>query len=147
MSTPQDPRRLDEAAWEDEGIPGTADEEAYPGGSDIDGYGPPRDYPLGVEEFGTTAAEEIAGESLDARLARELPDVTDPVTPRGGSDELDLDAPPGQGTAEEELTSARLVAPDEGSHEDTEKDMIATETADTGGLSAEESAMHLDPRS
>ncbi|SBT92317.1 hypothetical protein GA0115233_104329 [Streptomyces sp. DI166] len=37
------------------------------------GYSPP-EHPLGVTEYGTTAAEQHQGESLDERLAREAPE-------------------------------------------------------------------------
>src|SRR3954466_10445628 len=46
-----------------------------------DGYGDvldrgysPRDRPVAAEDWGMTEREESAGESLDGRLARELPD-------------------------------------------------------------------------
>ncbi len=55
------------------------------------GWSPP-ERPWGVEDWGITEAEESAGESLDGRLARELPDAVEdegagtsppsPVTPR-----------------------------------------------------------------
>ena len=38
-----------------------------------------RDTPLAVDDYGTTAAEEAAGEPLDLRLSREEPDVLDQV--------------------------------------------------------------------
>ena len=37
------------------------------------GWSPP-ERPWAVDDWGTTEAEELAGESLDGRLARELPD-------------------------------------------------------------------------
>ena len=40
------------------------------------GYAP-QDRPWAVEDWGTTAFEEEAGESLDGRLAREQPDAAD----------------------------------------------------------------------
>ncbi|GAA3010077.1 DUF5709 domain-containing protein [Streptomyces fulvorobeus] len=40
------------------------------------GYSPP-ERPWAVDEEGTTAAEQHEGESLDRRLTRELPDVSD----------------------------------------------------------------------
>ena len=40
--------------------------------------------------------------------------------------------------------SGRLVAPDEGAHEDEEKDLVATDVGiDGGAASAEEAAMHV----
>lgn len=40
-----------------------------------EGYAPP-DRPWGVEGLGTTAVERLTGESLDARLTRELPETS-----------------------------------------------------------------------
>ena len=42
-----------------------------------EGYSPP-EKPLGVTRHGTTAAEQQNGESLDQRLAEEVPDVSVP---------------------------------------------------------------------
>jgi hypothetical protein len=40
----------------------------------------------------------------------------------------------------------RLVAPDEGAHEDTEKDLVAEDVGiDGAAASAEEAAMHVVP--
>ena len=95
-----------------------------------EGLIPPRDFPQAVEEFGTTAAEERADEPLADRVLREEPDF----------DEV--------GTAQEadEAIGGRLIEP--GSEDvdaiDDEKDAIATlATDEEGGLSAEESAMHI----
>lgn len=59
---------------------------------------PPHDFPMAVEDFGTTPAEQAEGEPLAGRLPRERPE-TDPYP----SDE------PGGQTAEE---SAMHVIPD-----------------------------------
>lgn len=120
-----DPASRDEA----EGIPDqqelTAAQQAT--GQDEGVLEPPHDTALAVEDFGTTPAEQHEGESLDGRLARELPDT--PV-------------------AVEQDAVGRLVAPDEGVHEDTEKDLLAMDVGtDLGGPSAEEAAMHLEPQS
>ena len=43
-----------------------------------------------------------------------------------------------------DFRAGRLVEPDEGAHEDAEKDMIATDVGiDGGAASAEEAAMHV----
>ena len=49
--------------------------EGTPGVRDVldTGWSPP-ERPWAVNDWGTTEAEEAAGESLDGRLARELPD-------------------------------------------------------------------------
>jgi hypothetical protein len=108
-----------------------------------EGYSPP-EKPLGSTKTGITAAEQREGESLDERLAQEVPDV--------GADELDEigDLPSGDGEPVDPqagaMRSGRLVAPDEGAHEDGEKDLIASDVGiDAGAASAEEAAMHVVP--
>lgn len=77
---------------------------------------------------GETAEEAEAGESLDDKLAEEVPDVS----------EADL------ALADEQPRAGRLVAPDEGAHPDTESDEIATDVGRDGqAASAEEAAMHV----
>lgn len=112
-----------------EGIPDYADDTstAYDSG-DRPGFedSPPAlaaDEPQGVDEFGVTPAEQRAGEPLAARLVREEPDVP----PVG-------DEPVG-----------RLVATDEGAHEDEEGQAIAYDTGEHDGLTAEEQAVHEVP--
>jgi hypothetical protein len=47
---------------------------------------------------------------------------------------------------DEPRRAGRLVAPDEGAHEDAEPDEVATEAGpDAGGFSAEEAAMRVEP--
>jgi hypothetical protein len=121
------------------------------------------DRPFGAEKFGTTHAEAEEGESLDQRLAEEVPEtgahdpvediVADDPATFGGSDEqtdeqvlddaygdpeaLDLDV--------DREAVGRLVEPDEGAHPDTEKDEVATDVGRDGGdVSAEEAALHLE---
>jgi Family of unknown function (DUF5709) len=77
---------------------------------------------------GDTAEEAREGESLDAHLAEEEPEVWD--------DDVD--------DVEPEPRAGRLVAPDEGAHEDTEPDEVATDVGRAGyASSAEEAAMHV----
>ena len=98
-------------------------------GDGTDGTPTPPDQPIAVTDFGTTPREAHDGESLDGRLARELPEPT-----------LDAPYPTDEGLA------GRLVEPDQGGVEDTEKDAIAYDIgADSGGYSAEEAAMHIIP--
>ncbi|MET7510990.1 DUF5709 domain-containing protein [Streptomyces albidoflavus] len=106
-----------------------------------EGYSPP-EKPRAVEHTGTTAEEEREGESLDERLTEEVPDVQ---VPRGDGlgDTLDTD---GELIDDEvgDLRAGRLVAPDEGAHEDAEKDIIAEDVGlDGAAASAEEAAVHL----
>lgn len=118
------------------------------------------DRPLGAEKFGTTHAEAEQGESLDDRLAEEVPDGDghDPV------DDVVADSPEVFGADDEETddrvlgdayggpsaeavddTVGRVVAPDEGAHTDEEKDEVASDVGrDGGGYSAEEAALHLE---
>ena len=106
-----------------------------------EGYSPP-EKPLGVTRHGTTAAEQHSGESLDERLAEEVPEVT--VPPGDGTGDL----PGGEGEPVDPEAGAeragRLVAPDEGFGEDVEKDEVAEDVGiDGGAASAEEAAVHV----
>jgi hypothetical protein len=104
-------------------------------------YSPP-ERPRGLDAFGTTLAEQRDGESLDQRLAQEEPDPALAVD-EGGSYPVD------EGAGDHEVGEARagrLVAPDEGAHEDAEKDMVASDVGiDGGAASAEEAAVHVVP--
>ncbi|MFE2968356.1 DUF5709 domain-containing protein [Streptomyces sp. NPDC059340] len=110
-----------------------------------EGYSPP-EKPWGVEHTGVTAAERQRGESLDERLAEEVPDIAGQV----GDGIGDLWDGDGELIDDEvgDLRAGRLIAPDEGAHEDTEKDLIAYDVGvDGAGASAEEAAMHVIPDS
>ena len=108
-----------------------------------EGYSPP-ERPLGVDRIGTTAAEQRDGESLDQRLAQEVPDVEpDPGDGIG-------DLPGGEGEPVDPDAGAeragRLVAPDEGAHPGTERQLIASDVGiDAGAAGAEEAAVHVVP--
>ncbi|MCL7426540.1 DUF5709 domain-containing protein [Streptomyces sp. NPDC052415] len=105
------------------------------------GWSPP-ERPWAVEHNGVTAAERHRGETLDQRLAEELPDL---ATPDGdglgdceGTDGELLDNEVGA------ARSGRLVAPDEGAREDDEPALVATDVGiDGAAASAEEAAMHI----
>jgi hypothetical protein len=106
-----------------------------------EGYSPP-ERPWGVEHTGVTAAERQRGESLDERLAEEIPDVAVQV----GDGIGDLWDGDGELIDDEvgDRRAGRLIAPDEGAHEDTEKDLIAYDAGvDGAGASAEEAAIHV----
>lgn len=63
---------------ESEGIPdleGPLREKAATGDAQEGLYPPSEGGYVGADEFGTTAEEERRGESLDAKLARERPDI------------------------------------------------------------------------
>ena len=86
--------------------------------------------------FGNTAAEERQGESLDQRIAQEEPD---PEWEDWDEEDLDDDQVG-------DTRSGRLVAPDEGTEEDTDQAPLAFDAGiDGGGASAEEAAMHVVP--
>jgi Family of unknown function (DUF5709) len=104
------------------------------------GWSPP-ERPWAVERTGVTAAERRQGETLDRRLAEELPDIRTPdgdgIGDCQGTDGEPLDNEVGA------ARSGRLVAPDEGAHEDEESGLIATDVGiDGAAASAEEAAMH-----
>ncbi|WP_427918281.1 DUF5709 domain-containing protein [Streptomyces sp. cg40] len=105
------------------------------------GWSPP-DRPWAVERADVTAAERQHGETLDQRLAEEVPDLVVPDGDGlGDSEDTDgelLDIEVG------DLRSGRLVAPNEGAHEDEESGLIATDVGiDGAAASAEEAAMHI----
>lgn len=102
------------------------------------GWSPP-ERPWAVEHTGVTAAER---ETLDQRLAEELPDLVAP----DGDGIGDCDGTDGELLDNEvgAVRSGRLVAPDEGAHEDEESALIATDVGiDGAAASAEEAAMHI----
>ncbi|GAA1014842.1 hypothetical protein STXM2123_513 [Streptomyces sp. F-3] len=106
-----------------------------------EGYSPP-EKPLGVTKYGTTAAEQREGESLDQRLAQEQPDVGAPQGDAVG----DLPGGEGEPVDPEAGTdrAGRLVAPDEGAHPDITGEEIATDRGiDAGAATAEEAAVHV----
>jgi Family of unknown function (DUF5709) len=117
-----------------------------------EGYSPP-ERPRGVDAFGTTLAEQRQGESIEARLAHEEPDPAsafeDPLAEADmvGGDDPDAIAAEDDFLGDGEVgsrRSGRLMAPDEGAHEDTESEMVADDMGiDGGGASAEEAAVNI----
>ncbi|MFD4950648.1 DUF5709 domain-containing protein [Streptomyces sp. NPDC058451] len=106
-----------------------------------EGYSPP-EKPLGVTKYGTTAAEQHDGESLDQRLAQEQPEEGGPESDGVG------DLPGGEGEPVDPEAgrdrAGRLVAPDEGAHGDTTKEAVADDKGvDAGAAGAEEAAVHI----
>ncbi|MCX4759970.1 DUF5709 domain-containing protein [Streptomyces sp. NBC_01275] len=128
---------------EDTGLLDTEDTLENDGvGDPLDrGWSPP-ERPWAVEHSGVTAAERRQGETLDQRLAEEVPDLAltdgDGLGDCDGTDGELLDNEVGG------ARSGRLVAPDEGAHEDEESALIATDVGiDGAAASAEEAAMHI----
>ncbi|MEV7076382.1 DUF5709 domain-containing protein [Streptomyces sp. NPDC091972] len=110
-----------------------------------EGWSPP-EKPWGAEHTGVTASEQRRGESLDERLSEEVPDVGVPYGD-GLGDTWDTDGELIDDEVGDER-AGRLVAPDEGSHENTDSDLIASDLGlDGAGASAEEAAVHLIPDS
>lgn len=98
------------------------------------GYSPPESYR--GEGFGTTADEQLQGESLEERLRQEVPEV-DPYAPE---DEILDDGEVGEERA------GRLVDPDGGIGEDVDKELFGEDVGvDGAGASAEEAAVHIVP--
>jgi hypothetical protein len=107
-----------------------------------EGYSP-AERPWVGNGWGTTAREEAEGESLDARLARELPDSDDGDEGDGLGDSSDTD---GELYDDEvgESRSGRLVAADEGGVPDTDEELYAVDIGiDGAGAAAEEAAVHV----
>jgi hypothetical protein len=104
------------------------------------GYSPPEKYSA-AQGFGNTPYEEATGESLDQRLAQEEPEP-DPYE-KAAQDEASEDVDSGEVGDER---AGRLVAPDEGLGEDTEKDLVGEDVGiDGAAASAEEAAVHVVP--
>jgi hypothetical protein len=108
------------------------------------GYSPPDRAPKGYDDY-PTEAERLRGESLDEKLAEEEPDIDPYAEVDDDSDREDENALDEQlGLDEADPRSGRLVAPDEGLGEDTDKQELALDVGiDGAGASAEEAAMHL----
>jgi hypothetical protein len=103
-----------------------------------EGYSPPERRPA-THDVGTTAEEMHRGETWAQRLAQEVPEA-DPYAEPTDSDEEE----PRSEADQAQPRAGRLVAPDEGSHEDTEKDEVAFDVGiDGGAATAEEAAMHV----
>jgi Family of unknown function (DUF5709) len=130
--------------FEEEGLasqePGLAGKRIT--GDPQDDFVVPGDDPVGVDDYGTTAAEEQAGEPLDLRLSREEPDLA--ATADQPADESpDADQPYPE---DKDERVGRIVETDEGARADDEPDAVASDVGtDLGGFSAEERAMHIEP--
>lgn len=99
------------------------------------------DRPVGVNQYGTTAAEEAAGEPLDLRLSRDEPDLFERAATTGADESEDSDQPY---PVDPEERVGRIVESDEGARTDDEASAVANDVGtDEGGFSAEERAMHI----
>ncbi|GAA2066171.1 DUF5709 domain-containing protein [Catenulispora yoronensis] len=105
-----------------------------PGPDELDtGYSPP-DRPIALRD----------PETLDERLAEELPDFAPPPADWDGiGDHAGSDGEP-MGDQVGSRRAGRLMAPDEGSHSGGNADLAAYDVGiDGGAASAEEAAMHV----
>jgi hypothetical protein len=107
-----------------------------------EGYSPP-ERPWGAESVGTTAEEQQHGETLDERLAREIPDTGVPEGDGPG------DAPGTDGELLDDEVGAdragRLTVPD-GEDRPGAEGMVAKDVGiDGAAASAEEAAVHVVP--
>ena len=141
---------------DDEGVLDPSDTlDGQPDGDPLEaGYLPTDRWSAGMR-FGSTEAEERAGESLDQLLAEEEPDITldpaeeEPDEATGEGEDGDEDA--GDEDVDGLLLddgpdprAGRLVAEDEGTHSDEEADLVAYDAGiDGGAASAEEAAVHV----
>jgi hypothetical protein len=105
-----------------------------------EGYSPPERWSPG-EGFGNTPYEEAVGESFDQRYAQEVPEE-DPYEQAAHMSVESIEND-GDGGEVGRRRSGRLVAPDEGAHEDVDSDEVAQDVGiDGAGASAEEAAVH-----
>jgi len=103
-----------------------------------EGISPP-ERPRGVTAKGVTDREQLEGETIDERVAQEEPEVWAGVDEERDADILD--GPVGGEVGDKR--TGRLLAPDEGAHEDVDAELFAEdEGIDGAGASAEEAAMH-----
>ena len=114
---------------EDEGIPEVAQDDS----PTMERAEDPEFAPLPGEragasaDFGTTSLEQAEGESLDGRLAREVPD----------------DAPGVRAAEDPQRASAQFEQDLDAGTESTADDIEATADPRVGGEGPEESAMHI----
>lgn len=101
-----------------------------------EGYSAPEKWSPG-EGYGNTALEEELGETLDQRIAQEVPEP-DPYEVAANETKDVLDGEVGGERA------GRLVAPDQGLGPDLDKELVGDEVGiDGSAASAEEAAVHV----
>lgn len=157
MAEPSDQPEQDPTAYstEDEDQLQPEDTLVDRGVDDVldEGYSPP-ERPRAVDDHGTTPREQREGETLEDRLAREVPD---PATANGAPDhESGLGAPRAGGDDTDSIPveddfvggevggdrAGRLVSEDEGVGPDEESELLADDVGiDGAGASAEEAAV------
>ena len=120
---------------EDEGIPEVSqDDSPTQDRAEDPQFDPlPGERPTASLDYGTTSREQAEGESLDGRLARELPDDAPDVRPAEDPDRAGAQY-------EQDVDTDRR---DDSGTERTADDIEATADAPVGGQGPEESAMHV----
>ncbi len=120
---------------EDEGVPEVAqDDSPTQERSEDPQFAPlPGERPNASADFGTTALEHSQGESLDGRLARELPDDAADVRPAEDPD---------RGVGQLEQDTSTTPDTDSGTNR-TADDVEATADPSVGGDGPEQGAVHL----
>ncbi|MDT0446423.1 MULTISPECIES: DUF5709 domain-containing protein [unclassified Streptomyces] len=106
-----------------------------------EGYSPP-EKPLAVNDYGTTAAEQRERETLDQRLAEEVPEVSEPAG-NGIGDQPGMAGEPMAAELSGEDRAGRLVRADNETLRRTDGIAAADVGIDGGAAGAEEAAMHL----
>ncbi|MFJ8766449.1 DUF5709 domain-containing protein [Streptomyces clavifer] len=104
------------------------------------GYSPP-ERPLGVSKYGTTGEEQREGESLDRRLAQEMPEE-DPLL-ADPADAGPEDNGPEEGDAGDERAGRVAVADEEPGSARNNRVLGRDVGIDGGAASAEEAAVHI----
>jgi len=120
---------------EDEGVPDVAqDDSPTQERSEDPQFAPlPGERPTASADFGTTALEQSEGESLEGRLARELPDDAPDVRPAEDPD---------RGVGQLEQDTSTTPDTDSGTNR-TADDVEATADPSVGGEGPEQGAVHL----
>jgi hypothetical protein len=120
---------------EDEGLPEVSQDDSptMERAEDPEFAPLPGERPGASADFGTTSLEQAEGESLDGRLAREIPDDAPDVRPAE-----DPQRPFAQFEQDEDTTP-----PTDSGTERTADDIDATADAPIGGEGPEEGAVHL----
>lgn len=120
------------------------------------GFSPP-DTARGSRAFGTTAWEQSQEETIDQRILQEEEDPDSAYgaphnesgldEPAVGGDDPDAIAAEDDWLGDGEVgrrRAGRLVAPDEGTHDDVDDELVGSDVGiDGGAASAEEAAIHV----
>jgi hypothetical protein len=111
-----------------------------------EGYSPPERY-RGSTAFGVTANEALVGESLDQRIAQEVPDWSEALLAPPAHEDLDDDDVLTE--ADEFFDAGEVGGPRSGRlasglDQEPESDLVGEDVGfDGGAASAEEAAMHV----